>query len=94
MLFSCVLEAVFDALYLTVFDDANKSFVSSMMKRSWYIDYSLSVAVYAILWGVFVILKVCLSRMGHALYLCYLECACHSVLTRYKAGATFSKVDA
>ena len=34
MFFRCVLEAVFDALHLTVFDDTNESFVSSMMKHS------------------------------------------------------------
>ena len=32
MLFRYVLEAVFDVLHLIVFDDTNKSFVSSMMK--------------------------------------------------------------
>ena len=32
LFFRCVLEAVFDALHLTVFDDANESFVSSIMK--------------------------------------------------------------
>ena len=34
MFFRCVLKAVFDALHLTVFDDTNESFVSSMMKHS------------------------------------------------------------
>ena len=52
------------------------------------------VAIYASLWEIFDILEVCLSRVSHALYLCYLECACHSVLARYKAGAIPSKAGA
>ena len=52
------------------------------------------VAIYASLWEVFDILEVCLFKVGHALYLCYLKCACHSVLTRYKTDAISSKADA
>ena len=31
LFFRCVLKAIFDVLHLTIFDDTNKSFVSSMM---------------------------------------------------------------
>ena len=42
MIYRYVLEVVSDVLYLAIFDDANRSFVLSMMKRSWYIDCHLS----------------------------------------------------
>ena len=43
ILFRCVLEAVSDVLHLTVCDDTNESFVSSMMKHSFFFISSISV---------------------------------------------------